>query len=156
MKKQILTDSLFIFIIVLVGTFCFLYQEQLTEKEKEMREMEIKPDSISLSTLELTKENFLFACISLNIDSPQIVYAQAQLESAYFSSNLFKTQNNFLGLYNSRTKSYYSFDHWTSCLQAYRDFVQYKWNKNCSYYEFLENLPYAEDPNYIKKLKRLQ
>lgn len=156
MKKQILTDSLFIFIIVVVGIFCFIYQEQLTEKEKEMREMEIKPDSISLSSLELSKENFLFACISLNIDSPRIVYAQAQLESAYFSSNLFRSQNNFLGLYNSRTKSYYSFDHWTSCLQAYRDFVQYKWDGNCSYYEFLENLPYAEDPDYIKKLKRLQ
>ena len=149
--KEYLKDGLIIVAVLFITFLIIIYN-----KPQQSHDPVIKKDSIDLTQLELTKDNFEFVCHYYEIDSPKIVYAQAQLESAHFSSNLYKTQNNFLGLYNSRTKSYYSFDHWTSCLLAYRDFVQYKWDKNCSYYDFLENLPYAEDPNYIKKLKQLQ
>ena len=57
--------------------------------------------------------------------------------------------------YNSKTKSYYHFNHWTHCLKGYKDFVQSKWDGNGDYYEFLIKLPYASDPNYLSKIKRI-
>ncbi len=150
MKKDYLRDGLLIvsiIIVTLIVTF--------SNKPKQVNDCTIKKDSVDLSQLELTKENFEFVCHFYEIDSPKIVYAQAQLESAHFTSNVYKTNNNFLGLYNTRTKSYYYFNHWSECLKGYKDFVQVKWDQECSYYDFLANLPYAEDPGYINKLKRL-
>lgn len=129
----------------------------LREKEETIKEETIiKSTPYPLTELELTPSTFFYVCDYYEIDSPKIVFAQAQLESGYFTSNIYKTYNNFLGLYNSKTQDYYSFTHWSDCLRAYKTSIQYKWNRDCSYYEFLQNLPYAEDPNYITKLKQLQ
>ena len=107
---------------------------------EETTEVEIRKDStINLYNMDLTPENFEYVCLHYDIEHPEIVYAQAKLESGYFTSPVYKSKNNFLGLYDSKN----------------RDYVQYKWNGNCDYYLFLQNLPYAEDPNYIKKVKYL-
>lgn len=90
------------------------------------------------------------------IQYPQIVYAQALLETGHFKSKLCTQYNNLFGLYNSRTKSYYRFDNWWDSVIAYRDKVQYKYKGNTDYYTFLVKLPYATDPNYIRKIKQLE
>lgn len=90
------------------------------------------------------------------IQYPEIVYAQALLETGHFSSSVCKNYNNLFGLYNSKIKDYYSFEHWSDSVKAYRDFVQYKYKGNTDYYTFLVNLPYATDPNYIRKIKQLE
>lgn len=90
------------------------------------------------------------------IQHPQIVYAQALLETGHFTSSVCKKYNNLFGLYNSEIKDYYSFEHWSDSVKAYRDFVQYKYKGNTDYYTFLVNLPYAMDPNYINKIKQLE
>ena len=123
---------------------------------EETTEVEIRKDStINLYNMDLTPENFEYVCLHYDIEHPEIVYAQAKLESGYFTSSVYKSKNNFLGLYDSKNGDYYTFSHWSDCLKGYRDYVQYKWNGNCDYYLFLQNLPYAEDPNYIKKVKYL-
>ena len=90
------------------------------------------------------------------IQYPQIVYAQALLETWHFKSKLCTQYNNLFGLYNSRTKSYYKFDNWWDSVIAYRDKIQYKYKGNTDYYTFLIRLPYATDPNYIRKIKQLE
>lgn len=128
-------------------------ESQLIEVEK----VTIASDSTvlaDLTSLELNKDNFYLACAVMDIHHPEIVYAQAKLESGNFTSHVYNTKNNFLGLYNSRKKTYYEFDHWTSCLQGYKDYVQVKC-KNDDYYQFLKDLPYAADPNYIGKVKNI-
>lgn len=90
------------------------------------------------------------------IQYPEIVYAQALLETGHFKSKLCTQYNNLFGLYNSRTKSYYKFDNWWDSVIAYRDKVQYKYKGNTDYYTFLVKLPYATDPNYIRKIKQLE
>ena len=127
----------------------------LEYKSNPQEIIEIQKDSLDLSLLELNKDNFIFVCHYYEIDYPEIVYAQAQLESGRFTSKVYKDNNNFLGLYNSKTKSYYHFNHWTHCLKGYKDFVQSKWDGNGDYYEFLLKLPYATDPNYLSKIKRI-
>ena len=90
------------------------------------------------------------------IQFPEIVYAQALIETGHFKSKLCTKYNNLFGLYNSRTRSYYRFDNWWDSVIAYRDKVQYKYKGNTDYYTFLIRLPYATDPNYIKKIKQLE
>lgn len=90
------------------------------------------------------------------IQYPQIVYAQALLETGHFTSSVCKKYNNLFGLYNSKIRDYYSFEHWSDSVKAYRDCVQYKYKGNTDYYTFLVNLPYAMDPNYINKIKQLE
>lgn len=55
---------------------------------------------------------------------------------------------------NSRTKSYYKFDHWSESVVAYLDFIQDRYKPPNDYYKFLSDIGYAEDPEYINKLKR--
>ena len=90
------------------------------------------------------------------IQFPEIVYAQALLETGHFSSSVCKNYNNLFGLYNSKIKDYYNFEHWSNSVRAYRDFIQYKYKGDTDYYTFLINLPYATDPNYIRKIKQLE
>lgn len=111
-----------------------------------------------IEELDLTKENFFLVCKIYDIKFPEIVYAQARLESGNFKSKLFQTKNNFLGLYNSKIKDFYEFDHWTDCLLGYRDLLQFKYtgdDNQETYYKFLKDLPYAMDPEYIKKVRRI-
>lgn len=124
--------------------------KEKTNKEK----MEFMADTIQLTSLDLNEENFYLACGRLGITHPNIVYAQAVLESGHFTSSLYKRTNNMLGLYNSRKKCYYKFKHWSECLVAYRDMVQYKYVGG-DYYTFLNDLPYAEDRHYVRKVRRL-
>ena len=102
------------------------------------------------------EEGLIEALDYYGIQYPEIVYAQALLETGHFKSKLCTQYNNLFGLYNSRTRSYYRFDNWWDSVIAYRDKVQYKYKGNTDYYTFLVNLPYATDPNYIRKIKQLE
>lgn len=84
-----------------------------------------------------------------------IVYAQAVLETGYFKSNLCTEHNNLFGLYNSKTKKYYRFDHWTDGVIAYKDWIQRRYKHPEDYYKFLSRIHYAEDSTYILKLKQI-
>lgn len=120
----------------------------------------LKPDYVvvPIDRLELNKENFFLVCEIYDIKFPEIVYSQARLESGNFKSKLFQTKNNFLGLYNSRIKDFYEFDHWTDCLLGYKDLLQFKYNGDDNqetYYKFLKELPYAMDPEYTQKVREI-
>lgn len=86
---------------------------------------------------------------------PEIVYAQAILETRHFRSKVCREYNNLFGLYNSRAKDYYKFDHWSESVVAYLDYIQYRYKPPNDYYKFLSDIGYAEDPEYINKLKRI-
>lgn len=101
------------------------------------------------------EEGILEALDYYGVKHPEIVYAQAILETGHFKSNLCLNSNNLFGLYNSSKKEFYSFDHWSDSVEAYINFIQYRYKPPDDYYEFLDNIGYAEDPNYINKLKRI-
>lgn len=102
------------------------------------------------------EEGLIEALDYYGIQYPQIVHAQALLETGHFTSRICKEYNNLFGLYNSTIGNYYSFEHWSDSVIAYRDFVQYKYNGDTDYYTFLIDLPYATDPDYIRKIKQLE
>ena len=102
----------------------------------------------------ITVEGLYKACEYYEIQQPDIVVAQAILETGFFKSDLCLKRHNLFGLFNSRTMDFYSFDHWTESVKAYRDKVQYRY-KTGNYYDWLKHIGYAEDSLYVSKLKNI-
>ena len=112
---------------------------------------EKQPDFFSKSP----QEGLIEALEYYKVKHPQIVYAQAVLETGHFKSDLCLNGNNLFGLYNSKKHRYYTFDHWKDCIIAYKEMVQYKYKDGDDYLNFLKEIGYAEDSKYIYKLKEL-
>lgn len=117
---------------------------------------EEQPDFFSKSP----QEGLIEALEYYEVKHPQIVYAQAVLESNWFKSELCVKGNNLFGLYNSKEQKYYTFNHWANSVEAYVRMVQYKYKGEKeeppnSYYKFLQDIEYAKDVLYISKLKKL-
>ena len=110
---------------------------------------EKQPDFFSKSP----QEGLIEALEYYGVKHPQIVYAQAVLETGHFKSDLCLNDNNLFGLYNSKKHMYHTFDHWIESVVAYLDHVQYRYKPPDDYYKFLLDIGYAEDPDYINKLK---
>lgn len=136
----------------LYGLYYIDYQEEHREPEKvdvlrlEQPEFLLseKPDDDLMAVLEY-----------YNVKHKNIVYAQAILETGYFRSKVCREYNNLFGLYNSRSKDYYKFNHWSESVVAYLNYIQYRYKPPDDYYKFLEEIGYAEDPQYITKLKNI-
>ena len=95
------------------------------------------------------------ALLYYDIKHPTIVKAQAILETAHFSSDLCVKNNNLFGLYDSKNKRYYSYNHWWESIEAYKELIQRKYDNSKYYYMFLEDIKYAKDKEYINKLKEI-
>lgn len=122
--------------------------------------MEFLCKRISYSTLyqEILKSGVMF---------PDVVFAQALLESGNFTSNVFKVENNLFGMkYPRRRKTtsmeegdtgYANYIHWTQSVYDYKLWQNQslKNRKIKTQTEYLKHLGrvYAEDKNYIKKLR---
>ena len=163
MKKSILPGLLSFIIGVIMALFAIYlaviinksYANEIEHTAEEETEVELPTDPVAFFN-QSPEEGLVEALDYYGIQYPQIVYAQALLETGHFKSKLCTQYNNLFGLYNSRTKSYYRFDNWWDSVIAYRDKVQYKYKGNTDYYTFLVKLPYATDPNYIRKIKQLE
>lgn len=112
---------------------------------------EKQPDFFSKSP----QEGLMEALEYYEVKHPQIVYAQAVLETGHFKSKACLEYNNLFGLYNSKEKRYCKFKHWTESVVAYKEWIQKKYQPPDNYYTFLENINYASDKEYISTLKSI-
>lgn len=128
-----------------------ILEEKLVQEDSVVSTL----DTIISSPKELNEEALFEELVRQEVKYPRIVFAQAILETGYLSSNVCKNYNNLFGLYNSRTKDYYKFNHWTENVTAYKDMIQYRYSSDEEYYSFLKRIGYAEDPKYIIKLKKI-
>ena len=146
-----------LFIIVIIWLMLLPYKLHYIEtKEPQSEDIEVVlKHSDFMKDWEADSKTMMAACEYYGLKYPKIVTAQAILESGDFKSNVFKKYNNPFGLYNSNTKDYYKFSHWTYAIIAYKTMIQNKY-KGGDYYKFLEELPYAEDKNYIKAVKAIE
>lgn len=112
---------------------------------------DIQPDFFSKSP----QEGLMEALEYYEVKHPQIVYAQAVLETGHFKSNVCLNYNNLLGLYDSKNKDYYKFNHWAESIVAYKEWIQKKYQPPNNYYVFLEEINYASDKKYISTLKSI-
>lgn len=157
MKQMIFNIIIFIMIL---GLYLEKGIALIHNREDTIIDVVHKTDTIFLykdiSFFLLPPEEGLWEAIDYyGLQYPEIVYAQAVLETEHFKSDLCIYSNNLFGLYDSNNKKYFRFNHWSESILAYRDMVQYKYKPPNDYYQFLKDLPYAEDKDYINKLKNI-
>ena len=99
----------------------------------------------------------------LGIKHHDIFMGQVALESSYLKSNIFKTNNNMLGMKMPKQRrttaigekngfAYYR--NWKDCVLDYLLYQQkYYADDNEDYYEFLKRMGYCEKDDYVDKLK---
>ena len=120
------------------------------------RNVEEVCDTSFLYATELSDSILCLALVHYNVKYPKIVLAQAKLESGNYTSYHCRKRNNFLGLYNSKRGEYFKFNHWTDCIQGYKDMIEYKLKDGEDYYNFLVRIRYASSPDYINKVKQIE
>lgn len=118
-----------------------------TEQQKKTNDIPKSGNNLP----ELTIPNLYKEIIRNGILYPKIVLAQAILEIGWFRSSVCRNKHNLFGLTNPRTGKYYEFNHWTESVRAYYTKVQYKY-KGGNYLLWLDEIGYAEDPNYLVEI----
>lgn len=141
--------------ILLIILFCFISMS-FHKVEELPQSTKIEVQDTSFLYKELSDSTLYLALKYYNIKHPKIVLAQAKLESGNYTSAHCIRKNNFLGLYNSKKKEYYSFKHWTDCIEGYKNMIEHKHRNGEDYYAFLIRIGYASDPIYITKVKQIE
>lgn len=157
--KQKVFNILISVCVVCLGILQYLGYTTIKKEAKESNnEVEVKVKIVDKEPEFLNKspeEGLMEALLYYNVKHPEIVYAQAILETGNFKSQLCTEHNNLFGLYNSGKGKYFKYNHWSESVKDYRDKVQYKYKPPDNYYDFLLKIGYAEDPKYISKLKKI-
>jgi uncharacterized FlgJ-related protein len=115
---------------------------------------------------QFTPEKLKEYLLELNIKFPHIVYAQSLLETNHFKSQIFKVNNNLFGMKQARVRAttnqgtelgHAIYKHWRESVVDYALFQNAYLNKignEDAYFDYLSQ-NYAEDKEYVNKLKKL-
>lgn len=150
MVPYALTASIALVLGILLTVQYYAASESLEQKSE---------DNVSIvwriNHFKLSDENLFNELVAQGVEYPEIVLAQAVLETGHYKSAACLHKNNLFGLRHS-DGTYMHFAHWTDAVAAYRKYIQ-KWDKKPpnDYYEYLDKLGYAEDSSYTAKLKEL-
>ena len=133
--------------------------KDLTNYEKEIILLNVN-DTLS----DFSEEKLISLMKELNIKFPYIAIAQAKIESANYTSRIFRENNNLFGMKEARVRIHtaqgtqYSHAYYNTWRESLYDYAFYQ----CRYLsginteeEYLRYLgkSYAESPNYISALK---
>lgn len=128
--------------------------------------LQIPSISIVYDKYDILSSRVKIAIVNLNIKHSDIVYAQAVLESRFFTSKLFINNNNMFGMKLARVRpttaidadenGYAIYNSWKECLIDYA-LYQSSYLRGLSHDEYMKKLAssYAEDKDYINKLTRI-
>jgi len=123
---------------------------------------------IYLDQKYFSEEQLINLLKAKNVNKPHIVLAQAILETQNFTSPIFKHNNNLFGMKKAQSRpttnlgikrghAYYK--NWESSVEDYAYYQAYfgfaKVNSDEAYYNLLNQKGYAQDPNYVLKVRSL-
>ena len=160
-------DFAFLFLFLLIVAY-FVYQNLQSDKEEVVDKEQLINVSVTCPHHvddSLSLENLERLLIDMHVEHPKIVMAQIRLESGNLQSKLTKENNNFLGMkYPAQRPTtsigekngYAEYLTWRDCAFDYLIW-QSRYAKKLSeeeYYKYLSSV-YAEDKNYINKLKQI-
>lgn len=154
-------------VMISLGIFAFIWTSYTSNKvERKVQEIELSyVDSLDITLNIILFEDSVYNYIKeLNIKHPDLVFRQARLESANFTSNVFKSNNNMFGFkqafkrantQNGVLGSYAYYNTWQDCVIDYALYQTYS-AKNLTEEQYIQFLGkhYAEDPKYSQKLRR--
>jgi flagellum-specific peptidoglycan hydrolase FlgJ len=113
-----------------------------------------------------SKEKLIAYMIEIGIKHPEIVLAQAKLESGRFKSRIFRENHNLFGmklpkirktLATGKNRGYATFKDWKSSVNDYKlwqDRMIKKGKTKAEYYTYLQK-NYAENEQYVIILKKI-
>lgn len=120
----------------------------------------------SLAKFEVSDSLALSLMDDLDIQHPNIVLSQMKLESGHYQSKLAKENNNYFGMRHPAqrltvsVKSKNGYAHYRNWAYSILDYAlwQRRYAYNLSEDDYLTKLSkvYAEDKNYIEKVKKLR
>lgn len=129
----------------------------------------VNPEGVK-SFETISKENLWKAINELNIKHPQVVFAQAILETGSFTSYVFKTNNNLFGMKMpgvrptvakkpAKKGGYAKYTSWQESVVDYSLYQSYIFSKKgeltqTSYLKYLDKV-YCQSTGYSQKLKRI-
>lgn len=147
-------------LLILIGILTINCSNSIQNNEVLLQDTIIISDSIEFSEKELKKY-----IKHLNLKYPDIVYAQAVLETGNFNSSIFRNNNNLFGFKEPKVRNNTSrgslsgYAYYTSWRQSVIDYAlfQSSYMRKLSREEYFRYLDrnYAKDPNYSKKLKEI-
>jgi uncharacterized FlgJ-related protein len=171
MNNKIIAVIWTILAIMLTGVIIFtliLFVKGRETSDKNKKSVQIYKTTLPVDIEKDTtfsKEKFIKYVHSLNPKYPDIIIAQAILETGHFKSFIFHNNNNLFGMTiigdranmaNGHQYGYAYFDTWK---KSVIDYVIYQslYLNNKSREEYLEYLDsvYAEDPCYIDKIQTI-
>lgn len=149
------------FLLIILGIVLGICAEKQLNKSKNTITEASLADSVSVKLEQpefmlynIPNDSLVFmACKYYGLKHDSIIVTQAKLETGNYQSYQCKVNNNLFGLYNSSKKDYYKFNNWWESVEAYKNMIQYRYKNEENYYLFLSKIGYAEDPDYISKLK---
>ena len=115
---------------------------------------------------EFSRERLKAYIIELNIKYPHIVMAQAEIETGHFTSKIFKENKNLFGMKVATKRpttnkgeehGHAYFDTWKASVVDYAFYSAQYLSHIKTEKEYLEYLgqSYAEDSNYVNKIKKI-
>lgn len=99
-----------------------------------------------------TREQVLHEIKRHGIPRPNIVLAQARLETGNFRSDRCRRDHNLFGM--KRGRRYAKYGHWRESVKDYKQRISSRY-KGGDYYAFLRRIGYASGPNYNKKVRHI-
>lgn len=155
------------YILLIILSFISLLFEISSDKKVESVPVTNTDDTHQYAkNVNISLEDSIFqSIISNDIEHPDIVYAQAILETGYFTSKIFVENNNLFGMKMPKRRETFAineknnhaaFESWYDSIQDYKIWQStYASNKSRDeYFDYLEK-HYSEDKQYVKKLKRI-
>lgn len=130
----------------------------LSDLEKEILIIDINNRN------EFTQDKLVTMLKDLNVRFPHIVVAQARLETGGYKSRIFKENNNLFGMkqatvrVNTASGTQHNHAYYDTWRESVYDYAFYQTRylsgaKTESEYMYVLGQSYAEDPNYVIKLK---
>lgn len=162
-KHRFLIGALVLCISVVSATVTYFWTKDnilvsLTEYEKILLVQQANAFS---------EEKLIAKIDELNFKYPHIVLAQAMLESGRFKSGIFKENNNLFGMKEATSRlnlaqgtnhNHAAYKNWEDSVLDYALWCGTYANSASNeeeYYAILQSVGYAENPEYLAKLKEL-
>lgn len=101
-----------------------------------------------------TREQVMAEIQRQGIPHPDIVLAQARLETGNFKSEQCQRDHNLFGMKMRRGKRYARYRNWKESVKDYKERISSRYQGG-DYYAFLRRIGYASDPKYISKVRNI-
>lgn len=153
-KKNYWKEFCLLFIGIFIGVGIERHSPSSLPKKViiEKNDTIITKDTLYVMKVPLNEKNVLAELKKQKVPHAKIVLAQSKLETGSYTSKVCKTKNNLFGI--RKNNKYKSYKTWKESVSDYKKLISNRY-KGGSYYDHLIRIKYAEDPDYINKLKEL-